>query len=150
VNCRHEFRGWKLPETNLIFPWIVRLLPEIKYIYWVRDPRDCILGPHRTDDLRRFNIPFRPGSDELESRAASWKYQYDIVKATPAPKHFLIVRYEDFVENQTRELERLEEFLGLRLMEVPVDPSRVALWRKHSQHREFPFLRRALAELDYL
>ena len=24
-----EPKGWKLPETNLIFPWIVRLFPDI-------------------------------------------------------------------------------------------------------------------------
>jgi hypothetical protein len=150
VNCRHEFRGWKLPETNLIFPWIVRLLPEIKYIYWVRDPRDCILGPHRTDDLRRFNIPFRPQSDLLELRAASWKYQYDIVKATPAPKRLITIRFEDFVQNQAKELERLEEFLGLKLIPVPVDASRIAVWKHHPQYRELQFLRPAMADLGYV
>ncbi len=35
-----EHRGWKLPETTLIYPWIVRMFPDIKYIRWIRDPRD--------------------------------------------------------------------------------------------------------------
>ncbi len=40
------YRGWKLPETTLALPWIVRLFPNIKYIYWVRDPPR--LRPGRT------------------------------------------------------------------------------------------------------
>ena len=43
-------KGWKLPETTLIFPWIVRMFPDAHYINWVRDPRDCILGRHLTDE----------------------------------------------------------------------------------------------------
>ena len=41
-------KGWKIPETTLALPWIVRLFPEAHYIFWVRNPRDCILGPHVT------------------------------------------------------------------------------------------------------
>src|SRR6185369_226095 len=51
LNSKAKWRGWKIPETTLVFPWIVRLFPEVRYIYWVRDPRDCILGAHITDDL---------------------------------------------------------------------------------------------------
>src|SRR5690606_2092269 len=43
-----ERKGWKLPETTLIYPWIVRMFPEIFYIHWVRDPRDAILSKHLT------------------------------------------------------------------------------------------------------
>src|SRR5438105_14907845 len=27
-------KGWKLPETTLVYPWIVRMFPEMHYIYW--------------------------------------------------------------------------------------------------------------------
>src|SRR5215470_9439609 len=46
-----EHKGWKIPETTLVFPWILRMYPDIKYIFWIRDPRDCILGRHLTDDM---------------------------------------------------------------------------------------------------
>ncbi|MBN1935206.1 MAG: sulfotransferase, partial [Anaerolineae bacterium] len=39
-----EHKGWKIPETTLCFPWIMRMFPQAKYIFWVRDPRDSILG----------------------------------------------------------------------------------------------------------
>jgi len=47
-----EHRGWKIPETTLCYPWIQRMFPEAKFIIWMRDPRDSIIGAHKTDDLR--------------------------------------------------------------------------------------------------
>ncbi len=79
-------KGWKLPETTLIFPWIVRLFPDIHYIYWIRDPRDCIIGGHKTDDLADFGVPYTPTDDLRQRRAISWKYQVEIVKATHAER----------------------------------------------------------------
>ncbi len=77
--------GWKIPETTLVYPWIVRMFPDMKYIFWIRDPRDSILASHKTDDLADFGVPYPPTDDIRLSRAISWKYQYDIVKATPKP-----------------------------------------------------------------
>ncbi len=84
-----EHRGWKLPETTLIYPWIARMFPDIRYIYWVRDPRDCIISHHMTDDLAVFGIDYEATDDIRLRRAMSWKYQSDIVKATPPPKNLL-------------------------------------------------------------
>ena len=53
-----EHKGWKIPETTLVFPWIIRMFPEIKYIFWIRNPRDCIIGRHMTDDLTEWDIPY--------------------------------------------------------------------------------------------
>ena len=39
LSSKTQHKGWKIPETTLVFPWIVRLFPEIKYIFWIRDPR---------------------------------------------------------------------------------------------------------------
>jgi hypothetical protein len=61
------------------------------------DPRDCILGKHVTDDI-------------ILRRATSRNYQVEIVKATPAPRRFLSVRFEDFVLKQEEALCRLECF----------------------------------------
>ena len=35
---RYENYGWKLPETTLVYPWIVRMFPDAKYIHWVAIP----------------------------------------------------------------------------------------------------------------
>jgi hypothetical protein len=124
-------RGWKLPETTLVLPWITQLFPEVRFVWWVRDPRDNILSKHKTDDLSFYGIP-SPDVDELLStrykdlrdlalargsvptpsvpwadeswsaydelrvrlrRALSWKFQYDLIVATPKPAHWMMVRY---------------------------------------------------------
>ena len=61
------YHGWKIPETTLVYPWILRLFPDIKYIFWIRDPRDCIIGRHLTDDLADFGIDY-PRTDDVRLR----------------------------------------------------------------------------------
>jgi hypothetical protein len=179
-----EHRGWKIPETTLVFPWIVRLYPEIKYIYWIRNPRDCVIGRHVTDDLRRFGIEYpdlqdlAPGGQDVQAppvsvpsvagdkpsttegdgslarevrllRAISWKYQYDLVKATPKPKHWLEVRFEDFCLRQDETLARLEEYLGLKLAKIPVHIEAVGRWKQDEGINYTDFLAPAMIEYGY-
>ena len=44
-----------------------------------------------------YDKPADEQDDSLMKRAISWKYQRDIVRATPAPKKRIEVRFEDFV-----------------------------------------------------
>lgn len=126
---RFARRGWKLPETTLAYPWIVRMLPAIKYVYMVRDPRDGLLGGHLTDDLRRADVECPELDSTYEQRVASWKYQYEIVKSTPQPRHFISVRFEDLVLDQEATMQRLEAFLEMPLARVVVDKTRVGRWK---------------------
>ncbi len=142
-------RGWKLPETTLIFPWILRMYPDLKYIFWIRDPRDCILAPHRTDDLSDFDIPYPETEDIRERRAISWLYQYQLMKATPLPQQVLTVRFEDFVLDQEATLGRLEAFLGIPLARIIVRPESIGRWRTADGPVDFPFFADALKEQGY-
>ncbi len=144
-----EHKGWKIPETTLIFPWIVRLFPEAKYILWVRDPRDCVLGPHLTDDLHDFGVGYPVTEDERRRRAISWLYQYELVKATPRPRQCIEVRFEDFVLRQEETLGRLEAFLGLKLARIPVQPEAVGRWKLDEGVSCYDFLRPAMGEYGY-
>lgn len=143
-------RGWKIPETTLIYPWIVRLFPGIRYIFWIRDPRDCILGGHVTDDLNRFGIPYEATEDILLQRATSWKYQVEIVRATPAPRRLISVRFEDFVLKQDETLRRLQGFLGFPMAKIPVRPESIGRWRRSEEKvPDFPFLQSEIAANGY-
>lgn len=142
-------KGWKIPETTLVFPWIIRMFPEAKYIFWIRDPRDSILGGHVTDDLSRFNIPYELADDERRRRAISWRYQFDLVKATPKPQHWIEVRFEDFVLKQDETLARLEDFLGMKLAKIPVRPEAVGRWRTAEGPHTFDFFEPAMVEYGY-
>jgi len=142
-------RGWKIPETTLVYPWILRMFPEVRYIFWIRDPRDCVIGQHLTDHLADFGIEYPPTEDVRLRRAISWKYQYDIVKATPRPKHWIEVRLEDFVLRQEETLKRLEEFLGIRMARLPVKPEAVGRWKADRQARDFEFFGDAMKAYGY-
>jgi hypothetical protein len=166
-------KGWKIPETTLVMPWIVRMFPEIKYIYWVRNPRDNILARHVTDDLAEFGVPHpeisalaqeryphlvaAAGDDaaQLEElhkrlqRAVSWQYQYEIVRATPKPPNWIVVRFEDFVMQQEATLQRLEAYLGFPLARIIVRPEAVARYEDAEGVSYFDFLRDGMEEFGY-
>ena len=67
--------------------------------------------------------------DVLMQRAISWKYQRDIVRATPAPKKRIEVRFEDFVLNQDAVLAQLHSFLGMPMAKIIVRPETVGRWK---------------------
>ncbi len=150
-------KGWKVPETTLVFPWILRLFPDAHYIYWIRNPRDSIIGAHKTDDLRDFGIqyPALPEGEDATTadirlrRAISWKYQYDLVKSTPKPKRWIEVRFEDFVTRQDETLRRLEAFLGIPLARVVMRQDTINRWRRDEDVNYFDFLEPAMREYGY-
>lgn len=138
-----ERKGWKIPETTLVFPWIVRMFPEIYYIYWYRDPRDCVIGAHVTDDLSVFGVPYDKTDDLRLRRAISWKYQYELMQATPPPVRKIVVRFEDFVLKQDETLQRLERYLGFPLSKIPVRTEPIGRWRTDEGQHDFAFFPRS-------
>jgi hypothetical protein len=142
-------KGWKLPETVLIYPWIVRKFPDAYFIHWVRDPRDSIMGRHNTDDLDRFGVPHDPTDDQLLLRAISWFYQREIVRATPKQYRARLIKFEDFVLHQQRELNRLRRFLGFRLEPIPVRADPMHKWKGDDGSHYFDFFADDIAELGY-
>ncbi len=149
LNDKSAHRGWKIPETTLIYPWIVRMFPDIHYIHWIRDPRDCIIGGHKTDDLRDFGIQYPVTDDIRRRRAISWLYQYQLMESTPKPERYILIRFEDFILKQEETLSRLEEFLGIPLARIVVRPGSVGRWKTDTGQHDFDFFREAMAENRY-
>lgn len=146
---RGTLKGWKIPETTLIYPWLIRLYPEMHYIFWIRDPRDCILGSHKTDDMRDFGIQYPETDDERLRRAISWKYQYDLVKSTPKPNKWIEVRFEDYVEKQEETLERLESFLEIPLARIILRKDTIYRWKNDDGVNYYDFFEPAMQEYGY-
>ena len=142
-------KGWKIPETTLVYPWIRRMFPDIKYVSWIRDPRDCILGDHLTDDLADFGVPYARTDDTRRRRAISWKYQYDLVAATPPPANRIELRFEDFVTRQEETLARLEAFLGIKMARLDVNPAVIGRWKADSGVHMYEFLEPAMTKHGY-
>ncbi|MBQ9922463.1 MAG: sulfotransferase [Clostridia bacterium] len=145
----NPLKGWKLPETVLCFPWILKMFPDIKYITWVRDPRDSILSEHVTDDLHDFNIDYDPTDDIRVKRAISWKYQREIMHATPMPKHCISVRFEDFVFDQDNQLKRIGDFLGTPLAKIEMRPDSVGRYKNDDGLHMFDFFKDEMDECGY-
>ncbi len=149
LDSKAEHRGWKIPETTLVYPWIARMFPDAKYIHWLRDPRDCILAGHKTDDIGEFGIAYPQTDDERRRRAISWKYQYDLMSATPKPKAWTEVRLEDFVLHQEDTLRRLESFLGYPLGRIIVRADTLGRWKQDTGVHDFDFLEPAMRACGY-
>jgi len=150
LNSSNPQKGWKLPETTLVYPWIIRMFPDTRTIFWNRDPRDCILGGHLTDNLSKFGIEGPEIENIFEQRAVSWIYQYQIVQSTPLPEKWIKIRFEDFVLDQEKTLEKLENFLEIPLVKIPVKQAPLGRWHSSPDHRDFDFLKPALKELGYI
>jgi hypothetical protein len=146
---KSEHKGWKIPETTLIYPWLVRLFPDIQYIFWVRNPRDCIIGSHITDDLSDFGIQYEKTDDLRLRRAISWKYQYDIMRSVPRPAKWIEVRFEDFVQKQEETLTRLEAFLGIPLGRIVMRSESLDRWKTDTGVNYFDFFEPAMRECGY-
>ncbi|MCL2518104.1 MAG: sulfotransferase [Oscillospiraceae bacterium] len=144
-----EHKGWKLPETILAFPWMLKMFPDIKYIFWVRDPRDCILGPHVTDDLADFNIEYDKTDDVRLRRAISWKYQREIYKATPKPKYCYKVKFEDMVFNQDETCAGISEFLGIPINKIEMRPDSVGRYKTAEGVYMYDFFKEDMDECGY-
>ena len=144
-----ENKGWKIPETTLVYPWILKMFPEIKYIHWVRDPRDCILGGHVTDDLNKFGIEYGQVESERERRAVSWFYQRELTRATPEPENMISVRFEDMVFQQRKTLDRLEDFLGIKLAEIPMRTDSVGRYKTDGGVYMFGFFEEDMKTCGY-
>lgn len=142
--------GWKLPETTLALPWIVRLFPDAYYLHIVRDPRDCILAGHPTDLLSRWGVPTPSVTDLRTARALSWKYHHDLAAALPQPRRWHAVRFEDLVHRQETTLAGMEAFLGLPLARVVMDQSAVGRWRDGHEATDVSFCYPAMRALGYL
>jgi hypothetical protein len=150
LSSNAEHRGWKLPETTLVYPWIARMFPNARYIYWIRDPRDSIIGRHMTDDLANFGVPYDRVDDLRERRAISWKYQSDIFHSTPRPKHLLKLRFEDFVLRQAETLAKLENYLGFPMATIETRPESVGRWKTDDGVHDFPFFQDELRAYGYI
>jgi hypothetical protein len=146
----YNIYAWKLPESVLALPWLVRVFPNAYYIHWVRDGRDNILSQHGTeDDWYGVDIGDLP-EDRLIRAAMSWRYHEDLIAATPKPTHWLKVRYEDYVNNQFYELDRISAYLGEQLMPIPVHGKSVGKWRNYDISSALPYLRKQLKEHGYI
>jgi hypothetical protein len=95
-----ELWGWKDPRTCLTLPFWQQLLPDMRYIICLRNPIDVARSLEHRDGL------------SAEKSSSLWfNYVSSALNYTEG-KACLVIFYEDLMDDCTRELQRLAEFLG--------------------------------------
>jgi hypothetical protein len=145
LSSSKAIRAWKLPESILGFPWLVRMFPDFHYIFWYRHPIGILNKPHATDDLRTWHIESPKAETVQEQRARSWLYQWQIVHCTPKPKRFLAIRYEDYLSSPETICQQIEHFIG-----APIGRGVVRKSESVAKEIPFSFLMPALRQAGYL
>ncbi len=151
IESPSELIGWKIPENNLIFPWLVRLMPNARFMHWVRHPETNCKKMMGIDRLTKWNIPAKKylihdGNHRM--RASSWKYHFDIVEDTPRPANFIRVRFEDFLSQDPATIKAIDAFTGLTVRHPKLNPKKMEpLGRRYRQR--FKFLEASMAEMGY-
>ena len=130
----HNSRVWgrprwleKTPPNVYCFRQIREIFPEAQFIQIVRDARDSMVSYYR----RTQNAFLTVGQWYFATLAGLQNEDWD---------NFLIVRYEDLVENPVETLRRICRFLGEEYTEkllAPESPSieKAPTWRSHHQTR---------------
>ena len=72
------------------------------------------------------------------------------MKATPKPKNYIAIRFEDFILKHEETLKRLEDFLHIPLARIVVRTESVGRWKTDAGYYHFPFFQEAMAENGYL
>ena len=125
------------------------MFPKAYYIHWVRDPRDCILSSHMTDDLNDFGIEYDKSGDIRKNRAISWYYQRELVRNTPFAEHQVSIRFEDMVYEQDKTIEKLEEFLNIPLVKIPMRTDSVGRYLTDNDVHMYDFFKNDMKECGY-
>ena len=142
--------GDKNPHYSLCIAPLVELFPDSKFIHIVRDPRDNILSYQRV----RFDVN---GTAALAFR---WRQYNEAIMQyrLRLPDRFMLLRFEDLVQNPAVELARLCSFLGVTYssemleyyrqervetqfdwhqnLSKPLDSTRIYAWKKNMDPAE--------------
>lgn len=107
--------GDKTPDYMLSMPFLVRLLPEARFVHVVRDGRDVALALRDVDWMRQ---------NEVIDCALYWALRVQTARRAGrwlGPQRYCEVRYEDLVSNPEASLRRVCGFLGLRYADTMLD-----------------------------
>lgn len=124
--------GFKLPETTLCYPWLVRMFPKAAYLLWGRDPRGTIRTPHGTDNLSEWGVQGWPGDlSPGRARALSWATQARILLDEPTrPTRSVWTSLERYCLDPLGVRNQIREVLGLDTGEVEPQRHIIEKWNR--------------------
>lgn len=112
----------KTTRVSFLRPFFLRKKYEVKIIHLVRDGRSCL-----SSNMKMSNLKFLQEQKEVKVPYAfirtllSWNFANVIAlsyRLLLGKSNYLLIRYEDFIENYAVELERIGVFLGEDMTKV--------------------------------
>ena len=109
--------GDKTPELNFQLEKIIQLFPDAKFIHLLRDPRPNAWSLHKR---QLYPLPLAAQYwREINSMACA---QRNLL----GPDRFMVLRYEDLLQNPRDSMEKVCSFLKLPFVEEMLDPGKNA------------------------
>jgi len=103
-----KYWGDKSPLNTNFIRYIYPEFPTAKYIFLIRDPRDVMLS------YRKY---LGPKSSYQNFSLWKWHDSIKTLEYLQKRTNVLIVRYEDFVLNTNNELNRIQSFLEIEILD---------------------------------
>ena len=122
----------KTPGNEVYSDELFKLFPEAKLLQVVRDPRAVFAS-------RKTRLVSRYGSHAKSHRLVrEWnESSRQIRKLQKNSGNYLLVRYEDLVQDTARTLEKISQFIGIELLPVMLEPTRAGnRWGGNSSFHE--------------
>jgi len=122
-----KFLSEKTPENALVFPELISLFSEARFIHVVRDPRATISSLLQVQKRPKSKVK-KPPKHTVSVHAAI-RYTKECLSSgfsgsKIAPERVLIVVYEQLITESERETKRICEFLGLEWSSNMVTPGK--------------------------
>jgi hypothetical protein len=99
--------------------YILEHFPKGKIVFVVRDPRDCFRSAKNNPGVWNG----LPSEDPLAAYLETWKRCVWGYFNHRGSSRICLVKYEDFCRDPEEELERIMDFIGLKLEQRQLDPS---------------------------
>jgi Sulfotransferase family len=122
----------KTPGNEIRADELFKLYPEARLLQVVRDPR-AVFASRKTRLIKTFGHHTKAHRLVREWNESSRQ----IRKLEKRTDNYLLVRYEDIVQNTTRTLEKISQFIGIELLPVMLEPTRAgSRWEGNSSYQE--------------
>jgi hypothetical protein len=118
----------KTPGNEVYSDKLFKLFPDAKLLQVVRDPR-AVFASRKKRLVARFG-----GYAKAHRLLREWnESSRQITRLQKFTENYLLVRYEDLVQDTVRTLERVSQFIGIELLPVMLEPTRAGMqWRGNS------------------